>query len=236
MQSSGQENEIEPEGLFESGYWREDSQYSKFADYRDGFDRTKRWYAGFVRMIGGELPPHGRHLDAGCGHGAIVELMRERGLDSYGVDASNWMIDQAKRAGMGDRLQVGDLESDVPFDGSFDVITCLEVLEHLEHPDRALGVLASRLAPGGRLIATTPNLRPGIPWNDPVAADPTHVNVHQPDWWADCVERAGLAPRGVSTFIAVPFLWRLSTRLSLWFRMGPQAGPAILVVAERPAA
>lgn len=233
MQSSAREDETGAEGLFECSYWREDSQYSKFADYRDGFERTRRWYAGFVRMVRRQLPPHGRHLDAGCGHGAIVDLMGQRGLDSYGFDASKWMIDQAQRAGLGDRLRVGDLESDIPFEGRFDVITCLEVLEHLEHPDRALGVIASRLAPGGRLIATTPNLRPRIPWNDPLAADPTHVNVHQPDWWAQRVREAGLVPH-VSTFIAVPFLWRLSARLSLSFRMGAQAGPAILVVAKRP--
>jgi SAM-dependent methyltransferase len=234
MPVSGQEDESSREGLFESAYWREESEYSKFADYRDGLDQTKRWYAGFMRMIARELPSTGRHVDAGCGHGGIVQLIGERGLDSCGFDTSEWMIEQAQQAGVVDHLRVGDLESDIPFDGDFDLITCLEVLEHLEHPDRALGVMARRLAPGGRLIATTPNLHPRIPWPDPLESDPTHVSVHRPDWWGERVQAAGLVPRRVSTYIALPLLWRVSPHLSVWLRMGAQAGPGILLIGERP--
>jgi 2-polyprenyl-3-methyl-5-hydroxy-6-metoxy-1,4-benzoquinol methylase len=234
----GPSRDLSTEGsdAFEREYWREQSIYRKFADYRQGLEQTKRWYAGLVRMVGGQLPAGGRHVDAGCGHGAIVEPMGERGLDSRGFDASAWMIDQARHAGMGDQLRHGYIEDGIPFDGAFDLVTCVEVLEHLEHPENALEVIAGRLKPGGRLIATTPNLRPRIPWNDPVASDPTHVNVHEPRWWAERLHRTSLAVREVSTFIAVPLLWRVSPRLSLWFRMGPQFGPGVLLIGERGAA
>jgi 2-polyprenyl-3-methyl-5-hydroxy-6-metoxy-1,4-benzoquinol methylase len=231
-------DETRPAGLdggsFEERYWREDSDYRKFADYLDGLHKTRRWYTGFIRLIRGELPAGGRHVDAGCGHGAIIDLLRERGFDSHGFDTSAWIVDQAHEAGAGDRIRVGNIEGEIPFEGSFRLITCLEVLEHLPQPQRALDVLAERLESGGRLVATTPNLRPRIPWRDPVQADPTHISVHAPDWWAEQVRRAGLEIVRLATFVTLPMLWRVTPLLSIWMPLGATAGPGILLIAERP--
>jgi len=221
---------------FERSYWTEDSQYRKFDGFEAAVGQLERWYAGFIRLIEPHLPPAGsRVVDAGCGHGAIVRMLKTRGLDAVGFDASRWIVEQAQ-ASMPDGAQtfaVGDV-ADVPFAGDFDLIVCLEVLEHLDDPVTALAALAGRLRPGGRLIASTPNLRPLMPWWDPLTSDPTHVSVHEPAWWREAVRRGGLEPEHVGTFLAVPLLWHLGPAWSCWVPTGGRAGPGVLIVARRP--
>jgi SAM-dependent methyltransferase len=220
---------------FEQSYWTEDSQYRKFEDYPQALEALRDWYQGLLRLVDDDLPPPGRHLDAGCGHGAIVHELLARGFDAHGFDISRWMVEQAQRfrPETAERFQAGDFDA-IPFDGHFDLITCLEVLEHVTEPADALGALRARLRPGGRLIATTPNLHPRIPWWDPVAADPTHVSVHEPGWWRQAATAAGLEPRRVSTYVSVPVLWRLHPRLARRIPFGRRAGPEVLLVADAP--
>lgn len=220
---------------FGESYWRDRSHYRKFRDYSDALRSTMRWYSGFFRLVGGELPAPGRHVDAGCGHGALMMLLAARGFDAHGFDVSEWIVEQAREELGVDssHLTRGNLDSGIPFEGSFGLITCLEVLEHVPDPAHALRVLGERLEPGGRLIATTPNLAPRIPWHDQVAADPTHINVHEPGWWRECVAEAGLRLRRLSTFITVPVIWRLGSAFSIWIPMGETTGPGTLIVTER---
>jgi SAM-dependent methyltransferase len=194
-----------------------------------------RWYGGFVRAIEPYLPRSGRHLDAGCGHGALVHLLGERGFDSYGFDVSAWMIEQARAHApeLATHFAKGDLEHEIPFDGPFDCITCVEVLEHLEDPRGACARLVERLTPDGCLVLTTPNLAPSIPWFDVVAADPTHINVHEPEWWRDVLQGVGLDVERVTTYLALPLLWRVHPRLSRLITTGRGAGPGTLIVARR---
>jgi SAM-dependent methyltransferase len=219
---------------FEESYWTTDSQYRKFEDYAAALAALRDWYQGFFRLVGSELPAPGRALDAGCGHGAIVHELLDRGWDAYGFDASHWLIEQARvfRRDIADRFEVGRLP-DVPIDGTFDLITSIEVLEHVAEPVETVRSLGRRLKPGGRLIATTPNRRPLIPWWDAETSDPTHVNVHEPPWWRDAVRAAGLEVRSVTTFVSVPVLWRAHPWLARRIRLGGRAGPGVLVIAER---
>jgi SAM-dependent methyltransferase len=220
---------------FEQSYWTEDSQYRKFEGYAAALAALRDWHHGLMRLIDPHLPRNGRrHVDAGCGHGAIVHELLERGWDAHGFDTSRWIIEQARRHAPehADRFAAGELQA-VPFDGRFDLITCLEVLEHIPQPLPALRSLADRLTPGGRLVVTTPNRRPLLPWRDQLEADPTHVSVHEPAWWRGALEAAGLHVLSVSTFLAVPVLWRLHPALSLWIPLGRRTAPGILIVAER---
>jgi 2-polyprenyl-3-methyl-5-hydroxy-6-metoxy-1,4-benzoquinol methylase len=227
----------EPTHAFDEAYWTQASQYRKFEDYATALAALRRWNQGFMRLVTPHLPAFGRHLDAGCGHGAIVHELLDRGWDAHGFDASAWMVAAAHRhaPALADRFAEGQLP-DVPFEGRFELVTCLEVLEHIADPLPSLVALADRLVPGGRLIASTPNLRPLMPWRDTVAADPTHVSVHEPAWWRGALEHAGLRPVHVGTFVATPLLWRLHSDLAPWVPLGPRVGPGLLLVAEAPLA
>ena len=109
-------------------------------------------------------------LDAGCGVGYGAEMLARAGASRVvGVDLSSEAIATAsERAGEVAEFQVGDVQ-DPPFDeGSFDLVVCFEVLEHLEDPEPAITALKGVLREGGTLIASSPNrgvYPPGNPYH-----------------------------------------------------------------------
>lgn len=117
------------------------------------------WYRGrrevIERAIAAlELPAVGRILDAGCGSGRnMVELSR-RGVVT-GVELSDTSVALARGRGAGEVISGSVLE--MPFaDDSFDLATCLDVIEHLEDDLAALRELRRVVAPDGSLLVTVP--------------------------------------------------------------------------------
>ena len=98
-----------------------------------------------------------RSLDVGCATGFLVEVLRERGIDAEGCDVSPFAIAHAAPGARG-HVRVANLFAGLPWaDGTFPLVSALEVLEHLP-PDRvpaALGEL--RRICGGYLYATIPS-------------------------------------------------------------------------------
>lgn len=100
-----------------------------------------------------------RVLDMGCGAGLLAEPLARMGGQVTGVDAAPENItaarDHAARAGLSINYLTGSLDA-VDSD-TFDLITSLEVVEHVSAPAAFVGGLAQRLAQGGLLIMSTPN-------------------------------------------------------------------------------
>jgi len=106
--------------------------------------------------------PGGRVLDVGCGTGFLAERLARRGFGGVGIDLSPDSVEIANERlrdiGPGTlRAEVGSAYD--PPEGTFDLITLTDVLEHLEDPRACLGALRSRLVPGGLLVVSTPNRR-----------------------------------------------------------------------------
>ncbi len=73
-----------------------------------------------------------RTLDVGCAAGFVVEALSEMGIDARGTDISHYAIDHCATGAKG-RVQWGDLMQGLPYkDGEFELVTCLEVLEHMK--------------------------------------------------------------------------------------------------------
>jgi SAM-dependent methyltransferase len=100
----------------------------------------------------------GRLLDAGCGYGAFVALMRERGWDAEGVDPSSTVVAAAARKGR--PVHLGTLEEMQAPSGTYDAITMFYVLEHVPDPMGALRKAFDLLAPGGTLLIRVPHTTP----------------------------------------------------------------------------
>jgi ubiquinone/menaquinone biosynthesis C-methylase UbiE len=124
-------------------------------------------YRAMVDEIIGLVPQAPlRLLDAGCGTGnLLLALQRRRPRAALtGVDLSPSMLKRA-RAKLADvDLRRSDLGERLPFeDGSFDVVTSVNVLYAVADPARTVAELERVLKPGGLLIICTPRARPDLP-------------------------------------------------------------------------
>jgi len=97
-------------------------------------------------------------LDVGCGAGLLAEPLARLGATVTGLDAAPELISAAKEhagaAGLSIDYRAGDIAQ---LEGQFDLVTCMEVIEHVADPAAFTIALAKRLAPGGLLILSTPN-------------------------------------------------------------------------------
>ena len=97
-------------------------------------------------------------LDVGCGAGLLAEPLTRLGARVTGVDASAEVIEVARRHAEGAALQIDYRAGDVQqLQGQFDLVTAMEVVEHVADPGAFLNALARRLAPNGLLVMSTPN-------------------------------------------------------------------------------
>jgi len=97
-------------------------------------------------------------LDVGCGAGLLTEPLARLGATVTGIDATPGVIDVARdhasAMGLAIDYRAGDIQE---LAGHFDLITCMEVIEHVADPALFVKALARRLAPGGLLVLSTPN-------------------------------------------------------------------------------
>jgi 2-polyprenyl-3-methyl-5-hydroxy-6-metoxy-1,4-benzoquinol methylase len=122
-------------------------------------DERHWWYRGRRRVILAELsrlalPPGARILDAGCGSGRTMVDLARYGL-VCGIELDP---DAAATAAARDSFEVrtGRVEQLPWKEGSFDLIACLDVIEHVPDDRLALRELRRVCRPGGRLIVTVP--------------------------------------------------------------------------------
>jgi 2-polyprenyl-3-methyl-5-hydroxy-6-metoxy-1,4-benzoquinol methylase len=101
-------------------------------------------------------PPPGKLLDVGCGTGAFLREARARGWEAVGTELSHDGAETARANGF--EIAEGEIwEAEFP-SGTFDVVTCWHVIEHVGSPRRLLEEIRRLLRPGGWLVLATPNL------------------------------------------------------------------------------
>jgi SAM-dependent methyltransferase len=132
-------------------------------------------------------------LDVGCGRGELLAALAERGVPCSGVDLDAGMVAEARAAGLdvaeGDAI--AHLRS-LP-EASLGSIIAVHVAEHLPLPAllELLELAASRLRPGGLLVAETPNPASLVVLGNSYILDPTHVWPLHPSLFTFLCERAG---------------------------------------------
>lgn len=104
-------------------------------------------------------------LDVGCGAGLLSEALAKEGANVAAIDLAPELIKVAKlhrletRVEVDYRLQSAEaLAAEAP--GSFDAVTCMEMLEHVPDPSAIIAACAQLLKPGGRLFLSTLNRTP----------------------------------------------------------------------------
>lgn len=111
----------------------------------------QRWLDELEATLG-----RGRLLDVGAGVGTFLRLARDRGWDASGTEISSFAAEHIRRH-HGIAVFEGDLGELPAADGSFDLITFWDSLEHVQRPRQNLERAWRLLRPGGRLLLTTDN-------------------------------------------------------------------------------
>ena len=101
-------------------------------------------------------------LDVGCGGGILTEAMSEQGAKVTGIDMAEAGLEVAKLHLLESRLEV-DYQK-IPVEelakthaGQFDIVTCLEMLEHVPDPGSIIKACATLVKPGGQVFLSTLN-------------------------------------------------------------------------------
>jgi 2-polyprenyl-3-methyl-5-hydroxy-6-metoxy-1,4-benzoquinol methylase len=144
------------------------------------YERNEHWLGFFGAMadaIVRDLRPTSV-LDAGCAMGFLVEALRERGVEAWGIDVSEHAISQVHES-VAEYCQVASLAEPLP--RRYDLIVSIEVLEHIA-PAEANAAVANLCAATDRLLlSTTPD----------DFAEATHVNVQAPEAWSAMLAQHG---------------------------------------------
>jgi 2-polyprenyl-3-methyl-5-hydroxy-6-metoxy-1,4-benzoquinol methylase len=199
--------------------------------YDEVFQRNRgiqsKWHHHKFRRIVQEIGSVGKHLDFGCGPGTLIHLLPS-GISAVGVDIAASQVSYAEQNYASPEKQFIQIESsELPFaDATFDSITCIEVVEHLELKltREILKEFSRVLRPGGKLILTTPNY--GSLWPlieivvnrlSDVSYEEQHITKFRRPNLYTLLRETGFSAVTVTTFMSVsPFLaginWTLADR------------------------
>ncbi len=158
--------DINPQPTVEAGEARYDGSYFESADplswgYQNYAAMRPSLEPGFRKKLSVMrrfAPPPGALLDVGCAYGFFLELARRGGWTISGIDLSAHAVERARQQLGSADLRVGQLSAAQFPAGSFDAITCWDVIEHTRDPLVFLRETARLLKPGGRLFLTVPNV------------------------------------------------------------------------------
>ena len=148
------------------------------------YDRSRPEWAGFFGTIADDLirafRPH-RVFDAGCAHGFLVEALWDRGVEAHGRDISTYAIEQV-RPDMRAYCSAGSLVE--PIEGRYDLLTCIEVLEHLNEEEGLRAIANLTRAASTIVMSSSPS----------DFTEPTHLNVQPPLYWIKAFAAHGFSP------------------------------------------
>ncbi len=133
--------------------YSEDTAVRSLYRYRKKLPDEPDVYRAFLAEIDAAAFPGARVLDVGCGEEFILQHLAGRVGCLTGLDME-------ERPHSYDEVVVADIQKSLPLpDNSMDVVVCKFVFEHLEQPGRATQEIGRILAPGGRVIVLTPDIR-----------------------------------------------------------------------------
>lgn len=181
-----------------------------------------------LQYVAARAPLRGtRVLDIGCGGGLLSEALAKEGADVTAIDLAPELVKVARLHSLESgvtvdyRLQAAeDLAAEQP--GSFDVVTCMEMLEHVPDPGAIIAACHRLLKPGGQLFLSTVNRTPaafavaivGAEYVARLLPKGTHhyQDFIKPAELGRWLREAGLSLRDVSGMAYEP--WRNRARLS----------------------
>jgi len=159
-----------------------DNYYSRgeAPPYRKGEPHWEQFFGAVADDVVRSLAP-GTAFDAGCAIGFLVEALWDRGVETHGRDISSFAIDEI-RPDVRPYCSVGSVTE--PIESVYDLVLCIEVLEHVPEDDGIVAIKHLTAATNQILFSSTPS----------DFEEPTHVNVRPPIYWIRHFASHGFAP------------------------------------------
>jgi len=184
---------------FERDYFEGDeSHFSKTLGY-DVLVRLNLWRSKKYRnKIKLHSTFHKTLLDIGCGYGHFLNLLKDD-YSIHGMDISHHAIKIA-RSRVYCEYKQGNLETFIPFDMKFDIITAISVIEHLKKPKDAINEIHAHLNDGGLFcleIPTISNKLSSKVYDLFFASDKTHIFIKSVDEIEDLIISNGFRKRAM---------------------------------------
>lgn len=221
--------------IYDAAYYRGNGA-DPFVDYvfelEAPHDTVRQYeWRGILRAVKSLVPitASTKWLDYGCGNGALLRYCRENLGADFGIAGfdEGWIANQACEHGI---CLLSRAELDAIPSGSFDVITAIEVLEHIEWPLTALREIRRLLKPGGLFFFTTGNARPYrrnlLQWR--YVNPDVHISYFEPETLWRALAACGFAPRrrgylaGYTDIIRFKCLKSIGVRKrAMWERLLP---------------
>jgi 2-polyprenyl-3-methyl-5-hydroxy-6-metoxy-1,4-benzoquinol methylase len=207
---------------------------------------NERPHGGHAKLIA--LVGEGKRvLDVGCSSGYLARPLVERGCTVVGLERDPAAAESARE--VCEEVLVGDVETmELPFEeGSFDVVLCGDLVEHLRDPGAFVARVRPLLRAGGRLVLSTPNVanwanRLGLlagrwSYSDRGILDRTHVHLFTRRTLVATLDQAGFRVLTVDFTVPVPLVGSPAVERAAHAvgRVRPQLFAYQFVVAATPA-
>lgn len=165
---------------YDEAYYRQYDIGSQVVSYLES-PELRKFHASVAGELNAALHPK-TVLDAGCAMGILVSEFRKLGVAAYGIDYSQYAVTHADPLAR-DYCVHGSLADPFPAElpERFDLVTCMEVLEHMSPEDGRAAVANLCKVTDTVVFCSTPD----------DFADPTHINVQQREYWASCFAENG---------------------------------------------
>jgi 2-polyprenyl-3-methyl-5-hydroxy-6-metoxy-1,4-benzoquinol methylase len=204
--------------------------YHGYLDYEADREHIVGKFDAILARIETQIDP-GRLLDVGCGPGAMLSAATARGWQAEGIDLNPWAVEEAAdRHGLDARL--GSLPDPRLPSERFDVVTMMDLIEHVPDPSELLAEVARILEAGGMIAILTPDAGSwtsrglGSRWPEALRA-PEHVTLFSVPGLERLVDRSGFAALGYHS------VGKTSTLATLAADISPVAPAVLDPIADR---
>lgn len=183
---------------------------SYYTDRLRSLQSHMAWYGSWLTFIHSKVilfKPGLRVFEVGSGSGGVLMLLHTKGVSIVGSDVAKKAREIFHQFNDQVPYRHYDIQNKPRNGESFDRVIAFEVLEHIEHLDRAVENIKKLLHSGGYFIGSTPP--------DTKNFDPTHINVHEPEYWKRLFEKHGFISVETYPMSFLPFLWRIHPKLNI---------------------
>jgi 2-polyprenyl-6-hydroxyphenyl methylase/3-demethylubiquinone-9 3-methyltransferase len=155
MQNADQ-NELDKFSQLAHRWWDPESEFKPLHEINP---LRLNWIDGHAAVAGKKV------VDVGCGGGILSESMAKRGASVTGIDLSDKALGVARLHLLesGQKVEYRKISAEDLADeaaGTFDVVTCMEMLEHVPDPASTIKACATLVKPGGHVFFSTINRNP----------------------------------------------------------------------------